>query len=272
MTGPAHGGGGTADRPAIRLFVETPLAAGRTVALDADRSHYLKHVMRTEVGAAVGLFNGRDGEWLARIDSLARTGAGATVAAKIRDQHAEPDLWLCFAPIKKARIDFVAQKASELGVSALQPVMTRRTQVARVNEARLRANAIEAAEQCGRLSAPTVFAPRRLDALIGDWPAGRRIVLLDETSTAVPIVDTLRGCRAARGRPWAIFVGPEGGYAPEELELLRRLPHVTPVGLGARLLRADTAAIAALACWQAVLGDWTGAAGGGDAGGRETGG
>ena len=258
MTAPAPSAESEAPySPGIRLYVEAPLAAGQTVMLTAEQSHYLKHVMRTAVGAAVKLFNGRDGEWLATVDSLARKDAALTATALTRRQRPEPDLWLCFAPIKKARIDFVAQKASEMGVSALQPVMTRYTQVARVNEARLRANAIEAAEQCARLTVPAVFPPRRLDALIGDWPANRHILLLDETQTGVPIVDTLRRRSDARGRPWAVFVGPEGGYAPGELDLLRRLPNVTPVGLGGRLLRADTAAVAALACWQAVLGDWT---------------
>ncbi len=243
--------------PGIRLYVEAPLAAGQAVVLAAAQSHYLKKVMRTAAGAAVRLFNGRDGEWLATIESLGKKGAALAVTARTRRQQPEPDLWLCFAPIKKARIDFVAQKACEMGVSALQPVMTRHTQVTRVNTERLRANAIEAAEQCARLSVPDVFPPRKLDDLVAGWPAGRHILLLDETQTGIPIVDTLRRRGNARGRPWAVFVGPEGGYAPEELDLLRRLPNVTPVGLGGRLLRADTAAIAALACWQAVLGDWT---------------
>ena len=244
-------------RPGIRLYVEAPLAAGQTVILAAEQSRYLKTVMRTAAGAAVRLFNGRDGEWLATVDSYGRKDAALTVAAQTRRQRAEPDLWLCFAPIKKARIDFVAQKASEMGVSALQPVMTRHTQVTRVNADRLRANAIEAAEQCARLTVPAVFPPRKLGDLIAGWPADRHILLLDETQTGIPIVDTLRRRGDTRGRPWAVFVGPEGGYAPEELDLLRGLPNVTPVGLGGRLLRADTAAVAALACWQAVLGDWT---------------
>ena len=243
--------------PGIRLYVEAPLAAGATVAASAEQHHYLRNVMRTPAGAAVRLFNGRDGEWLATVEARGRKETALAVTARTRRQTAGPDLWLCFAPVKKARIDFVAQKASELGVSALQPVMTRHTQVARVNLERLRANAVEAAEQCARLSVPAVFPPRTLEALVGDWPPERHILLLDETQTGIPIVDTLRRRGDARGRPWAVFVGPEGGYAPEELDLLRRLPNVTPVGLGGRLLRADTAAVAALACWQAVLGDWT---------------
>ena len=244
-------------RPGIRLYVEAPLAAGATVVPSAEQHHYLRNVMRMPAGAAVRLFNGRDGEWLAAVEVRGRKDTALAVTARTRGQTAEPDLWLCFAPVKKARIDFVAQKASELGVSALQPVMTSHTQVARVNLERLRANAVEAAEQCARLSVPAVFPPRTLESLIGGWPAARHILLLDETQTGIPIVDTLRRRGDARGRPWAVFVGPEGGYAPEELDLLRRLPNVTPVGLGGRLLRADTAAVAALACWQAVLGDWT---------------
>ena len=243
--------------PGIRLYVEAPLAVGRSVVPTPEQSHYLKNVMRTAPGDSVRLFNGRDGEWLARVESLDRKSAALAVTAQTRRQEPEPDLWLCFAPVKKARIDFIAQKASELGVSALQPVLTRHTQVARVNAARLRANAVEAAEQCARLTVPAVFPAVKLDALMTGWPAERHILLLDETQTGIPIVDTLRRRGDTRGRPWAVFVGPEGGYAPEELDLLRGFPNVTPVGLGGRLLRADTAAIAALACWQAVLGDWT---------------
>lgn len=243
--------------PGIRLYVEAPLAAGATVLPSAEQHHYLRNVMRTLSGAAVRLFNGRDGEWLASVESLGRKSAALAVTAQTRRQQPEPDLWLCFAPVKKARIDFIAQKASELGVSALQPVLTRHTRVARVNEARLRANAIEAAEQCARLTVPAVFSTVKLDALMTGWPADRHVLLLDETQTDIPIVDTLRRRGDTRGRPWAVFVGPEGGFAPEELDLLRGFPNVTPVGLGGRLLRADTAAVAALSCWQAVLGDWT---------------
>ncbi|MYK60002.1 MAG: 16S rRNA (uracil(1498)-N(3))-methyltransferase, partial [Rhodospirillaceae bacterium] len=169
--------------PAIRLYVEAPLAAGATVAPSAEQHHYLRNVMRTPAGAAVRLFNGRDGEWLATVEALGRRGAALAVTAQTRRQQPEPDLWLCFAPVKKARIDFVAQKASELGVSALQPVLTRHTQVARVNEARLRANAVEAAEQCARLTVPAVLPAVKLDALMAGWPADRQILLLDETQT-----------------------------------------------------------------------------------------
>ena len=243
--------------PGIRLFVDTVLSAETVVTLSRGQTHYLKNVMRVPAGGAVYLFNGRDGEWQATVSTLEKSGATVRMDHQTRRQTDDPDVWLCFAPVKKARIDFIAQKASELGVSGLQPVMTQYTNVSRVNTDRLRANAIEAAEQCARLTVPDVFAPKKLEALIADWPAERHILLLDETSGGISIVETLRRCGATRGQPWAIFVGPEGGYAQAELDLLSRLPNVTPVGLGSRLLRADTAAVAALACWQAVLGDWT---------------
>lgn len=250
--------------PGIRLFVDADLSANAELILSKDQTHYLKNVMRVSVGDTVSLFNGRDGEWAATVQALSKSGASLAAQSLLKRQTTEPDLWLCFAPIKKARIDFIAQKASEMGVSALMPVMTRYTNVSRVNEARLRANAIEAAEQCARLTVPAVLETQKLEAVIASWPADRHILLLDETRTGIPVIETLRKKSGTRGQPWAVFVGPEGGYAPEELDLLHRLPNVTPVGLGARLLRADTAAVAALACWQAVLGDWNTATAVGD--------
>ncbi|MCY4239398.1 MAG: 16S rRNA (uracil(1498)-N(3))-methyltransferase [Rhodospirillaceae bacterium] len=246
--------------PGIRLYVKARLDASVAIQLSRGQSHYLRNVMRLEVGDVMTLFNGQDGEWQGSLVDLAKPGARVTVTAQIRRQQVEPDIWLCFAPIKKMRIDFVAQKASEMGVSALQPVMTRFTNVTRVNEDRLRANAVEAAEQCARLTVPAVRTTVKLDTLIGHWPSDRHILLLDETRTTIPIIESLQRRGDTRGQPWAVFVGPEGGYAPEELDLLHRLPNVMSVGLGTRLLRADTAAVAALACWQAVLGDWPSAA------------
>ncbi len=246
--------------PGIRLYVKSRLDASTAIQLSRGQSHYLKNVMRLEVGDALKLFNGQDGEWQGSLVDLAKPSACVTVATQIRRQQDEPDLWLCFAPIKKMRIDYIAQKASEIGVSALQPVMTRFTNVTRVNENRLRANAVEAAEQCARLTVPVVRKTVKLDTLIGHWPLDRHILLIDETRTAIPIIESLQRCGDTRGQPWAVFVGPEGGFAPEELDLLHQLPNVMSVGLGARLLRADTAAVAALACWQAVLGDWPSAA------------
>jgi 16S rRNA (uracil1498-N3)-methyltransferase len=242
----------------IRLFVEQALAVGAAVGLSPERAHYLRSVLRLSAGAPVHLFNGRDGEWQARLEALGKGWASCALERQVRAQAAEPDLWLAFAPIKRARIDFVAQKATELGVSALWPVFTRLTAVGRVNVARLRANAIEAAEQCGRLSVPEVFAPADFAELLAGWPAERRILLCDESGAGVPIAAALRD-GGANPSPWAVMVGPEGGFARDELDRLRKLPIVNAVGLGPRLLRADTAALAALACWQALAGDWRGA-------------
>ncbi len=241
-----------------RLYVDAALAAGAGVALDRDRTHYLRNVLRAEPGATVGLFNGRDGEWRAAISGLAKSGATLTVESRTRAQAPEPDLWLVFAPVKRARIDFIAEKATELGASALVPVMTRRTVVARVNTDRLRANAIEAAEQTERLSVPAIHEPVALDRLLANWPAERRILLCAEAGAARPMADVLAELASqSQGapKPWAVMTGPEGGYAPAELDGLSNLPFVTAVGLGPRILRADTAALAALACFQAILGD-----------------
>jgi len=241
-----------------RLFVEEALGAGRGVALDRDRAHYLKNVLRAALGDSVGLFNGRDGEWRARIAGFAKHGAALEVDAQTRPQAPEPDVWLVFAPVKRARIDFIAEKATELGASALVPVMTRRTVVTRVNIDRLRANAIEAAEQTERLSVPEIRDAVSLDRLLADWPATRRLILCAEAGAARPIAEALHALagesQASSGR-WAVMTGPEGGFAPAELDGLANLPFVTAVGLGPRILRADTAALAALACFQAILGD-----------------
>jgi 16S rRNA (uracil1498-N3)-methyltransferase len=226
--------------------------------LDTDRAHYLRHVLRLEGGATVALFNGRDGEWQARTTDLGKKRAVLTVESQSRQQESGPDLWLTFAPIKHGPIDVLAEKATELGVSLLQPVMTQHTAVTRINIERLRANAIEAAQQCERLSVPTVRDAVTLDKLLGEWPDDRRLLLCAEAGSAMPIADALQlHAQAPRGNQgaWAILVGPEGGFARAELDALHKLPFVTPVGLGPRILRADTAALAALACWQAILGD-----------------
>lgn len=247
-----------ARRIETRLYLDEDLAEGRTLGLDHARAHYLRSVLRLARGAELALFNGRDGEWLARLDGLGKGWASLTVGARLRAQDATPNLWLVFAPIKRARIDFLAEKATELGVALLQPVMTRHTAVARVNTERLAANAREAAEQCGRLDVPEVRAPRELFALLAEWPAERRLLLCAEAGPARPIAEVLAeqaGQAGAGPPPFAILTGPEGGFAQSELDGLLDLPFVTPVGLGPRVLRADTAALAALACWQAVLGD-----------------
>jgi 16S rRNA (uracil1498-N3)-methyltransferase len=240
-----------------RLFVDVDLAAGAEVALDEAQLHYLRHVMRRPDGAPLLLFNGRDGEWRATLEGRGRKAGVARVGARTREQVGEPDIWLCFAPLKRARIDYVVEKATELGVAVLQPVLTHHTAVERVNVDRLRAHAVEAAEQSERLGVPEVRTPLGLSGLLDGWPADRRLLVCDETGGGPPIASVLGGLDdAARAAPWAILIGPEGGFDAAELASLRRISDAMAVGLGPRILRADTAALAALACWQALVGDW----------------
>lgn len=234
----------------VRLYVETPLSAGGRVTLDNAQSHYLLNVMRAKTGDRLSLFNGLDGEWLARIAEVSKRACVLECERRTRTQGEVPDIWLCFAPIKKTPADYVVQKATELGVSALQPVFTRRTIVTRVNEERMRANAIEAAEQSDRLTAPQIHEGVPLDKLLKSWPRERHILFCDEGGDARPIA------QAASDTPCAILTGPEGGFDPAEREMIRAHDFVTPVTLGPRILRADTAALAALAIWQSVKGDW----------------
>lgn len=243
---------------AARLYVELPLHEGAEIALDQARAHYLRQVLRLEEGDAVGLFNGRDGEWRARVEEATRRGVRLKAESLLRAQEPDADLWLVFAPIKRQRIDLVAEKASELGVAALWPVFTERTVMTRVNLERLRANAIEAAEQTERLSVPRLLEPVTLRELAHQWPQERRLLVCAEAGAAQPIASVLQKFLQTSGEavgPAAILVGPEGGFAPAELDALGKLPFVTAVGLGPRILRADTAAVAALACWQAIVGD-----------------
>ncbi|MFN4283026.1 MAG: 16S rRNA (uracil(1498)-N(3))-methyltransferase [Alphaproteobacteria bacterium] len=241
-------------QPRVRLFVAASLAAGEAVALEAGQAHYLVNVMRLKDGDEVCLFNGRDGEWRARLQDAKRKSCAAVPAALLRAQRSEADVWLLFAPLKKARTDYLAEKATELGASLLWPVYTRRTVAERVNLDRLRANAIEAAEQSERLTVPELRAPAKLTDALQDWPAGRRLILCDESGAAKPMADALTDVKP--GEPLALLIGPEGGFSAVELDALRKLPFVKPVGLGPRVLRADTAALAALACLQALVGDW----------------
>lgn len=239
--------------PKLRLFIDSPMSTGATISLSQDQAHYLFNVMRAQKGARVALFNGRDGEWLGTVAETGKRSAMLTIGECLRPQAEEPDLWLLFAPVKRARVDFIAEKATELGVSSLVPVFTRHTAMTRVNEDRLQAIAVEAAEQCERLSVPSVQPARPLDSVLAEWPAGRRLLVLDEAGGGLPIADALAGGLAG---PAAILVGPEGGFANSELDALRALSFATPIGLGPRILRADTAVIAALACLQAICGDW----------------
>lgn len=242
-----------ADHRRIRLYTEAALAPGAEVALDSGQAHYLRNVMRRSAGDAVFLFNGSAGEWRAEIAALDRRGGRARCGERFRAPVVEPDLWLLFAPLKRAAVDFVAEKATELGVSALRPVVTERTAVARINVERLRAHAIEAAEQSDRLNVPEVGTPRPLRDVLAGWDENRRLLWADESGGGAPVADALA---AAGPGPWAVLIGPEGGFAPGELDLLRSMSIVTAVSLGSRILRADTAALAALACLQAVVGDW----------------
>jgi 16S rRNA (uracil1498-N3)-methyltransferase len=237
----------------VRLYVESALGEGVRVVPDDGQAHYLRHVMRAKAGDRVSLFNGRDGEWLARIAEASKRGCILECQRLTAKQTGVPDLWLMFAPIKKTPADYLTQKATELGVRALQPVITRRTIVTRVNLERMRANAVEAAEQSGRLDVPEIREPLAFEKLLAAWPRERHILFCDEALEAPAIVEALR---VAPEGPWAVFTGPEGGFDPAERAALRALPFVTPVSLGARILRADTAALAALSVWQSVKGDW----------------
>ncbi|MDB5361290.1 MAG: ribosomal small subunit methyltransferase [Rhodospirillales bacterium] len=240
---------------AARLFVAAPLAAGLAVPLDADQAHYLRAVLRLGPGGILSLFNGTQGEWRGRIVELGKNKGLVALEAQTRLQDVPRDLWLAFAPVKRARIDYIAEKATELGVTRLLPILTRRTNVGRVNVDRLQANAREAAEQTERLGVPIVEAPQPLDRFLDAFPAGRRLMVCDETGTA-PSIAAVLADPAAAAADWAILIGPEGGFAPEELDRLRKFAFVTAVGLGPRVLRADTAALASLAVFQALAGDW----------------
>ncbi len=240
------------DRIETRLYVPESLAVP-SLGLDAARAHYLRHVLRLERGARLAVFNARDGEYAARIDGFGKGWCTLTVEEKRREPVPEPDLWLVFAPIKRARLDFIAEKATELGASALWPVFTQHTIVSRVNTERLHATSIEAAEQSERLSVPEIIEPAPLAETLARWPEGRRLVFCDESGGGGPIADVL--AKEDLSRPHAILTGPEGGFARAELDALRKLPFATPVGLGPRVLRADTAALAALAVFQALAHD-----------------
>jgi 16S rRNA (uracil1498-N3)-methyltransferase len=245
------------NRRPTRLYVDRDLAAGASIGLSAPQAHYLKSVLRLERGAAVALFNGRDGEFLGRIDGFGKGWCSIALERQTRQQQEEADLWLLFAPVKRARIDLIAEKATELGVSALVPVATERTVIDRVNLDRLAANAVEAAEQSERLTVPELRPPEPLAAVLARWPSERRLILCDESGAAPPLAEVASGLE--RGRPLAVLTGPEGGFAPAELDGLRKLAFVNPAALGPRVLRAETAALAALAVVQALLGDWRGA-------------
>lgn len=241
-----------------RLHVDVPLGAGAEVPLSRAQAHYLANVLRLRPGDAFLAFNGRDGEWRCELEEASRKHALARALDLTRPQTALCDLHLLFAPLKKARIDYLAQKATEMGAAVLQPVITRRTVAGRVRTDRLAANAVEAAEQCNLLAVPEVREPVKLGDLLAAWSGPRQILFCDEAlaGRGSP-VETLKALpEAVRSAPWAVLIGPEGGFDEEERARLHAHPAAHAVSLGPRIMRADTAAVAALALWQAVLGDW----------------
>ena len=241
------------DFRAPRLFVDAPLSAGATLTLGRDQSNYLGNVLRLAAGAEVLAFNGRDGEWQAAIEGRKRPD-GLVILQQTRPQDQLPDLAYIFAPLKHARLDYMVQKAIEMGAASLQPVLTRFTQASRVNTERMRANVVEAAEQCGILSIATVAEPMPLERFLGQRAAGRLLIFCDEAAELENPIQSLQGAGAAEGVD--VLIGPEGGFAEEERALLLRQPKILRLALGPRIMRADTAAVAALALVQAVLGDW----------------
>ena len=236
----------------IRLFVEHALGAGQPVPLTHDQAHYLFGVMRLGVGAALLVFNGRDGEWRADVAEAGKRGGILICSVQTKPLQMPPDLWLLFAPIKKARTDFIVEKAVEMGVSRIMPVQTQHTHADRIRQDKMQAHAMEAAEQCGATVVPQVAELMGLDRVLAGWDAGRRILWCDEAMVGTGTVLA----NAAFGKPWAILIGPEGGFSDREQALLRGMDQVVPISLGPRILRADTAAVAALTLWQSVLGDW----------------
>lgn len=236
----------------IRLYVAPDLSPNAAVAPTPDQSRYLTGVMRLKQGDELLVFNGRDGEWRASVAEVLKRGVILKCEEQTRPQTTGPDLELIVAMVKKARVETIVEKAAELGVARVRLAVTKRTNVDRVRLDRLDVIAEEAAEQTGRLDVPQVDDPLKLEAIIGNWDPARRLMFCDETGGAPPV----QALQAAGAGPWAILIGPEGGFAPEERETLRGLAFTTAVSLGPRILRADTAAIAAMTLWQAAIGDW----------------
>lgn len=235
----------------VRLYVDHPLGEGQTVPLERDQAHYLFGVMRLDAGTVLSLINSRDGEWDAEVVQAGKKGGVLICRAQTRPLQPPPDLWLLFAPIRKERTAFIVEKAVEMGAARIMPVQTDFTQSAnRIRQDKLQAHAVEAAEQCGGTFVPPVDDVARLDRVLADWPADRQLMFCDEVLIGDPVgLPDLPG-------PWAILIGPEGGFSEAERDRLRGLPFAHPVSLGPRILRADTAAVAALTVWQQALGDW----------------
>ena len=241
----------------IRLYVPNDLSADAPLELDEGQSRYLAAVMRLSVGDAVAVFNGRDGEWRAVVEAVGKRAVRLRAEALARPQAHGPDLDLVVALVKRARLETIVEKAAELGARRVRPVITERTNADHTRVDRLRAIAVEASEQTGRLDVPQVADPVKLDRLLAGWASGdeggRRLLFCDEAGDARPVLEAVA---EGAGQPWAVLIGPEGGFSPREREGLRAAPFTTPATLGPRILRADTAAITALALWQAAAGDW----------------
>lgn len=235
----------------VRLYVEQPLGVGQSVPLERDQAHYLFGVMRLAVGAHVLLFNGQDGEWRAEVVQAGKRNGELSCVEQTKPLQMPPDLWLIFAPIKKARTDFIVEKAAEMGAARIVPVQTDFTNSDRIRQDRLQAHAVEAAEQCGGTYVPEVTELQKLDKLLANWPEDRQLMFCDEAE-----VGSAKRLAAQKCDKWAILIGPEGGFSPAERERLHNHPRCHVVALGPRILRADTAAVAAMTLWQQALGDW----------------
>ena len=242
--------------PKIRLYIDDNIETEQIITLNEKQSHYLVKVMLLNISDLVLLFNGRDGEWVSEIKSFEKKAVVLKLVKCIRIQEEQTNLWLAFAPIKRGRIDLIAEKATELGVSRLIPVITAHTQTTKVNTARLRANANEAAEQCNRLTVPEIIEPISLKNFLSSWPLGRILLVADETGGGAPILDIIGRSGRKENTAYTLLVGPEGGFSSEELDELSKLPFVTKIDLGPRVLRAETAVVAAISVIQAVSGDW----------------
>ncbi|MGH1578237.1 16S rRNA (uracil(1498)-N(3))-methyltransferase [Planktotalea sp.] len=234
-----------------RLYVDQPLGEGNRVSLTQPQAHYLFGVMRLAVGGAVALFNGRDGEWRGEIIEAGKRKGVLECTLQSKPLQMPPDVWLCFAPIKKTRTDFIVEKATEMGAAKICPIQTDYTNSERIKQERLQAHAVEAAEQCGGTYVPEVTSLQKLSAFLDHWPSKRQLMFCDETE-----LGAATSLAAASRGPWAILIGPEGGFSPSERKRLHAMPEAHVVSLGPRILRADTAAVAAMTVWQAALGDW----------------
>lgn len=239
--------------PQIRIYTQNQLDKNQLIELSPEQSHYLCNVMRQKAGEELSLFNGVDGQWSGEIISISKKNCSVQLKIQTKPQKSEPDIWLCFAPVKNSPINNLVQKATELGVSKLIPVYTQRTVISRVNTDRLNLIAIEAAEQSHRLNLPEIAEPVKLANLLNNWPEDRGLIVCDESGGGISFASALKSPKYDK---YAILIGPEGGFSQSEFELMKKKPYIVGVSMGPRILRADTAAIVALACYMNILGDW----------------